>query len=152
MIVTDLQVTKLKHGLFHVDCRVLRLGNPLLTEVDRWEYECPDLVVVQAVCMSYMKREVLYVVGKDSWLHRCRTARPGSVVLSVRWDGSSGDKRPAVPRKWVSHSYSAFGEDDLVILENGKEFSLGVEWHNLPFIDQNWMEHFREWVSGEKLL
>jgi hypothetical protein len=97
MIVTDLQVTKLKHGLYHVDCRVLRLGNPLLTEVDRWEYECPDLVVVQAICMSYMKREVLYVVGKDSWLHRCRTARPGSVVLSVRWDGSSGDKRPALP-------------------------------------------------------
>lgn len=145
MKVTDLTVTKLKHGYWHVECEVLALGNPVLKRLDHWEYETTDLITVRAICLGYMRPEAFNVVKKEQWLHRCRTARPGSVVLSLRWDGASGESHPAVPRKW---SVTVIRDEDLEIdlsYESPTHVS-EAKWHDLPFADPEWLK----WALSEE--
>lgn len=147
MKVTDLTVTKLKHGLYNISCVVLRLGNPTVTRLDRWDYETSDLIVARAVCLSYFRMEIINVVGKDSWLHRCRTARPGDLVLSLRLDGASGDPHPAIPRKWSSY-ITGLDVDGSVSCEADAVHAGSSEWINRPFLDRRWYEWVLRSVEG----
>ena len=147
MKTTNLLVTKLKHGEYFIDCAVHEHGiGRTQWVVSSWSHYSHDLIEVQAVCLSYMRSEVVNVVKKDSWLHRCRTARPDSVVLSLCWDGLSGDQSPATPAKWVRVPWA---DEDGVEVDDVVDFKRippsAIKWIQLPFVS----EQFKYWACGE---
>lgn len=89
MKVTNLNVTKLKDSTFLVETEILQMGHVLTKVKHRSSHSFRSIGTVQEYLSCYNRSEVSIVVAKDSWLNRCRTARPGSLVLSLRWDGAT---------------------------------------------------------------
>lgn len=96
MKVFELTVKKIDREYYEIDSRVVILGNPYRKVISSWHDRTRSASVVQDI-VSRLGTEVSSVVEKDSWLHRCRAARPGSLVLSLCWDGASDDSRSADP-------------------------------------------------------
>lgn len=95
MKATNLIVRKLDCGSLFLECEVLHFIGGIVRTVDYFDQHFKSADALQTQLGLTANRSVQRVGTSDRFARRIRAAKPGSVLLSVRWDGCERGSRPA---------------------------------------------------------